>query len=242
MHLQKQTVSREYLFSENVDYLLANEAQAYFFYFPHVQAVFSNSSRLLVHAAPPVLPAPTPQLPPAFFNSTLSQLNSLDSFSSGDDSTAAPTLNVLDDLSSENRAGTDAVNAVQNSSTLDPLDCLDSFDSFDDILDKIPGAAAEKIIQSKTALTAGGKSLDLLDEVDIIGVVSATNGQSGDVIKVNTNATKQLDSLDSLDSFSTAEDVGAALAAVPVEASGLDILSDFSANGNIHLLVVFVLF
>lgn len=195
---------------------------------------------MLVRTAPPVLPAPTPHLPPAFFSSTLSHLNSLDSFSGDDNGTAAPTLNVLDDLSSENGAGAGALNVVLNSSTLDCLDDLDTLDSLDDILDETPGAAAEKIIQLKTVLTAGGKSLDLLDEVDIIGAVSSTNGQSGDdVIKVNAKASKLLDSLDSLDSFSTADDVGTALATVSVEASGLDILSDFSTNGNLFFFVLF---
>ncbi|XP_017272166.1 zinc finger CCCH domain-containing protein 7B isoform X1 [Kryptolebias marmoratus] len=200
------------------------------------EAAFSDSSRSLVHTLPPVLPAPTPQLPPAFFSSALSQLNSLDSFSAGDSSGAAsPALNVLDDLStSGNGAGADALNITQNSSTMDYLNRLDSLDSLDDFLDETPSAAAaaaEEINQPQTELNAGGQSLDLLDEVDVIGAVSPTNGQSGDVPKANTKATKQLDSLDSLDLFSTVEDVGAASAADSVWGSGLDSLSDFSTNG-----------
>lgn len=207
---------------------------------PHIQAAFSDSSRPLVHSTPSVLPAPTPQLPPAFFSSTLSQLDSLDSFSTGNNGTTSPTLNMLDDLyTSGGEASADALNIKQDSSTVDPLDGLDSLDTLDDILDNTPSAAATaEIIQPKADLNAGGASLDLLDEIDMIEAVSDLNGQSSDFVKVDNKGTKQLNSLDCLDSFSTAEDVGATLAAVSIRGLSLDTLSDFSTKGNYNIFSV----
>uniref|UniRef100_A0A3Q0RPX0 Zinc finger CCCH-type containing 7B n=1 Tax=Amphilophus citrinellus TaxID=61819 RepID=A0A3Q0RPX0_AMPCI len=115
---------------------------------------------------PSVLPAPTPQLPPAFFNSAINQLNSLDCFSGGRLGASASTLDILDDLStSGNGGGADASNLLLTSTELDALDGLDSLD---DVLAKAPrAAAAEEVIEAKTELDVGEKSLDeLLDELD----------------------------------------------------------------------------
>ncbi|KAM4716523.1 zinc finger CCCH domain-containing protein 7B-like isoform 1-T2 [Anableps anableps] len=177
-----------------------------------------------------ILPAPTPQLPPAFFNSSISQLNSLDSFTNGDHGTAAAALDILDDLYTAGNGGsTDASNISLPATTLDNLDGLDSLDILDDILDLTSNAAAK---EPKTQLEEGEKSLnELRNEVDTLGPMSFINAQNGDVPKVVTNAMKQLDSLDALDSFPTMEHVGAALPGVSVGGTSLDSLSDFSSNG-----------
>uniref|UniRef100_A0A3P9IDV5 Zinc finger CCCH-type containing 7B n=1 Tax=Oryzias latipes TaxID=8090 RepID=A0A3P9IDV5_ORYLA len=67
-----------------------------------LQAAFSFPLRTSTstHTLPPVLPAPTPQLPPAFFSSAISQLNSLDSFTNDEASYSAAALDILDDLGS----------------------------------------------------------------------------------------------------------------------------------------------
>ncbi|XP_035766703.1 zinc finger CCCH domain-containing protein 7B-like [Neolamprologus brichardi] len=122
---------------------------------------------------PSVLPAPTPQLPPAFFSSAVNQLNSLDSFSGSGLGTSAATLDILDDLSTSEKGGVaDASNLLL---TPTKLDGLDSLDSLDDALDKMPkAAAAEEVIEAKTELDVGEKSLDeLLDELDPLETCSS---------------------------------------------------------------------
>uniref|UniRef100_A0A4W6DF91 Zinc finger CCCH-type containing 7B n=1 Tax=Lates calcarifer TaxID=8187 RepID=A0A4W6DF91_LATCA len=94
---------------------------------------------------PSVLPAPTPQLPPAFFNSALSQLNSLDSFSGGGHSTASAALDTLDDLLTSPGldaldnfsgigSGSDALNLGQTSVVLDALDVFNPLSSTHEFL------------------------------------------------------------------------------------------------------------
>lgn len=188
-------------------------------------------------AVAPILPAPTPQLPPAFFSSSLSQLNSLDSFTNGD--TAAATLDILDDLiASEDlpgdlyTSGGDGGADASNTATLDSLDCLDSLDTLDDMLDSTPNAAAASSKEPKTELGVGEKPLDkLLNEVEPLGSGSEIKAQNVSVPKVASTASKRLDCLDSLDSFTAAEHVGPALAGVSVGGTSLDSLSDFSPNG-----------
>lgn len=180
------------------------------------------------HAATstPFLPAPTPQLPPAFFSSSISRLNSLDSFTNGNHGTTAAALDILDDLyTAGNGCRADA-------STLDNLDGLDSLDVLDDILDStLNGAAAAK--EPKTELGEGRKTLDeVWNETDTAGSVADINPQNGHDPKVAANATKQLDSLDALDSFPAVERVGPALPGVSVGGTSLDSLSDFSSNGD----------
>ncbi|XP_029294224.1 zinc finger CCCH domain-containing protein 7B-like isoform X2 [Cottoperca gobio] len=175
------------------------------------QAVFSVPCRTSTceNTLPFVLPAPTPQLPLAFFSSDISQLNSLDSFSGVTRHTTAATLDALDDLFATGiRFGA-------------PLNVLDGLDSLDDFLDTTPSATAGN--ESKTELEAGEKSLDdLLDELDPLETVSDPGGPS---------AAEPLDSLDALDLFPSVEGAVAALPAVSFGATGLDTLSDFSSTG-----------
>ncbi|XP_007574400.1 zinc finger CCCH domain-containing protein 7B-like [Poecilia formosa] len=178
------------------------------------------------HAATstPFLPAPSPQLPPAFFSSSISQLNSLDLFTNGDHGTTAAALDILDDLYTAGN-GSEA-----DASTLDNLDGLDSLDILDDILHLTPNAAAAE--EPKTKPGEGRKTLDRVwNEVVAAGSVADAKPQNGHVPKVAANATKQLDSLDALDSFPAVERVGPALPGVSVGGTSLDSLSDFSSNG-----------
>ncbi|XP_054462711.1 zinc finger CCCH-type containing 7Ba isoform X2 [Anoplopoma fimbria] len=176
---------------------------------------------------PVVLPAPTPQLPPAFFSSAISQLNSLDSFSVSGYSTTSGTLDALDYLLTSGSGG-DA-GATNLALTSEALDVLDGLDSLDDFLDTIPSAAR---IESKTELDAGETSLDdLLDELDPLKTVSDAGRQNGEVPKTGVKAVNVLDSLDALDSFPSVEGVVAALPPISKGGTGLDTLSDFSSTG-----------
>lgn len=184
---------------------------------------------------PSVLPAPTPQLPPAFFSSAVNQLNSLDSFSGSGLGTSAATLDILDDLSTSEKGGVaDASNLLL---TPTKLDGLDSLDSLDDASDKMPkAAAAEEVIEAKTELDVGEKSLDeLLDELDPLETLSNPSSQGDHVSKTRNRSIDRLDSLDSLDSFSSMEGVRVASSAVLVGGSGLDSLSDFNSAGDYDL-------
>lgn len=199
------------------------------------EAVFSVPSRTstCTQTVPSVLPAPTPQLPPAFFNSAINQLNSLDCFSGGRLGASASTLDILDDLStSGNGGGADASNLLL---TATELDALDGLDSLDDVLAKAPraAAAAEDIIEAKTELDVGEKSLDeLLDELDPSETLSDPSSQGGHVSKIRTKNMDRLDSLDSLDSFSSVDGVRVASPAFSVGGGGLDSLSDFNSTAS----------
>lgn len=191
---------------------------------------------------PSVLPAPTPQLPPAFFSSAVNQLNSLDSFSGSGLGTSAATLDILDDLSTSEKGGVaDASNLLLTPTKLDGLDGLDSLDSLDDALDKMPrAAAAEEVIEAKTELDVGEKSLDeLLDELDPLETLSNPSSQGDHVSKIRNRSMDRLDSLDSLDSFSSIEGVRVVSSAVLVGGSGLDSLSDFNSAGDYDLYLAY---
>ncbi|XP_041812096.1 zinc finger CCCH domain-containing protein 7B-like [Chelmon rostratus] len=197
----------------------------------HTQVALSAPSRTstCTHTVPFVLPPPTPQLPPAFFSSVVSQLNSLDSFSGGGLGTTAATLDALDDLRTSGIGGGGGVPNLGLTSTA--LDALDGLDSLDDFSDPIPNAAAAKS-ESQTELGAGEKSLDdLLDELDPLDAVSKPAGLRGDVPKLGVKAVDQLDSLDVLDSFPSEEGGVAALPAVSIGLTGLDLLSSFRSAG-----------
>uniref|UniRef100_A0A3Q4G8S2 Zinc finger CCCH-type containing 7B n=1 Tax=Neolamprologus brichardi TaxID=32507 RepID=A0A3Q4G8S2_NEOBR len=106
-----------------------------------LDCVSTDGTSTCTQRGPSVLPAPTPQLPPAFFSSAVNQLNSLDSFSGSGLGTSAATLDILDDLSTSEKGGVaDASNLLL---TPTKLDGLDSLDSLDDALDKMPKAAKE---------------------------------------------------------------------------------------------------
>ncbi|XP_042360267.1 zinc finger CCCH-type containing 7Ba [Plectropomus leopardus] len=189
------------------------------------QAAFSVPSRTPTcqQTVPLVLPAPTPQLPPAFFSSAVSQLNALDSFPGVGCSTTGSTLDTLDDLLTPG-AGDGALN-----STSVALDALDGLDSLDDFLDTTPSAAAAN--ESKTKLDTGEKSLDdLLDELDPLETPSDPGG--GEIPKIGVKALNPLDSLDALDSFSPVEGVGAVLPPVSCGETGLDSRYNFSLTGS----------
>nr|XP_033501674.1 zinc finger CCCH domain-containing protein 7B-like isoform X1 [Epinephelus lanceolatus] len=178
------------------------------------------------HTVTSVLPAPTPQLPPAFFSSAVSPLNSLDSFPGGGCSTTSATLDTLDDLlTSGFLVGVGAPNFTSTA-----LDALDGLDSLDDFSDATPNAAAIAGNESNTELDAGEKSLDdLLDELDTIEPVPDPGG--GEVPKIIVKAVDPLDSLDVLDMFPSVRGVSTALPAVSFGVTGLNSLSKFSSTG-----------
>ncbi|KAM8844443.1 zinc finger CCCH domain-containing protein 7B-like isoform 2-T2 [Spinachia spinachia] len=165
---------------------------------------------------PSALPAPTPQLPPAFFSSAVSQLNSLDFFSSGGYGTPTGTLDALDDLlASGLGGGASATNLAQN---VEALDVLGGLDSLDDFLGTTPGTAAN---EAERELGNMEKSLDeLLDELNPLETDCGPGVQSGD------------GSLDALDSFPSVEGVVEALPVFSVGGTGLDTLSDFSSTDS----------
>ncbi|TKS91594.1 Zinc finger CCCH domain-containing protein 7B [Collichthys lucidus] len=211
------------LMGEDLDSLLDEQEPAETI----IQAAFSLPSRIPpgAHTIPSVLPAPTPQLPPAFFSPAVSQLNSLDSFSGCGQSATIATLDALDELSTS-AIGGGALSLGLTSTTLDALDGLDSLDDFSDTT---TSAAVENV--HKAELGAGEKSLDdLLDELDAVEPVSDPGGLS-DVLKHSVKAVDQLDSLDALDPFPLVEGVAAALPAISSRGTGLDLLSNFSSTG-----------
>ncbi|XP_054616011.1 zinc finger CCCH domain-containing protein 7B-like isoform X2 [Dunckerocampus dactyliophorus] len=163
-----------------------------------------------------VLPAPTPHLPSAFFNSATSHLNS--NSLGGHNS-----LDTLDDLSSpqghdslDNLSG--GVNAPKLNSTM--------LDSSGDLLKAPPCAKAAEADQSKTDLKAQEKSLDdLLVELQPVGITCDRSVPAGSVSGVD-----KLDSLDSLDLFPSVEGGRATLPALPEVGTGLDQLCNFSST------------
>ncbi|XP_037333028.2 zinc finger CCCH-type containing 7Ba isoform X3 [Pungitius pungitius] len=171
-----------------------------------------------------VLPAPTPQLPPAFFSSAVSQLNSLDFFSSGARGATTGTLDALDDLlTSGPGGGACATNKALNTEALDGLDSLDDF------LDTIPGPAGSV---AEPELGNVEKSLDdLLDELNPLEDDCSPGGQS-EAHKTGAKALNALDSLDALDPFPSVEGVGEALPVFSLGGTGLDSLSDFSSTAT----------
>ncbi|CAB1341877.1 unnamed protein product [Coregonus sp. 'balchen'] len=110
---------------------------------------------------PSGLPAPSPRLPPAFFNSAISLLNSLDTFPGigGRDALGAlDSLDGLDALDSldalnnlDNLSGLGGGDALAPTTALDSLDALDSFSP-------LGGAIAAKPV------VVGGGGLDSLSE------------------------------------------------------------------------------
>lgn len=152
-------------------------------------------------AVPLVLPAPTPQLPPAFFSSAVSQLISLDSFSGGELSSETAVLDTLDDL-----VTSQTLDALDNFSAHAPnlglssatLDTLDGLDSLDDFLDTMPSSTVTAgANESAAALETGEKSLDdLLDQLDTLEMVSSPGSESHDVPTTGVKAVDRLHSLD----------------------------------------------
>ncbi|KAF6720108.1 Zinc finger CCCH domain-containing protein 7B [Oryzias melastigma] len=176
------------------------------------------------HTLPPVLPAPTPQLPPAFFSSAISQLNSLDSFTKDESSSSVAALDLLDDLGASSGGASSVLRAPKG---LDALDCLDSLDN------GVPQSpvAPEEVREPTTELDPDERGLDeLLDELNTRETLFDPRGLSGDAPKFSSKVLEQLDPLDALDSFPALESIGAASAPVPHDGV-LDSLSDFGSNG-----------
>ncbi|XP_029363910.1 zinc finger CCCH domain-containing protein 7A-like isoform X2 [Echeneis naucrates] len=207
------------------------------------EAAFSVPSRTSTcgHTVPPVLPAPTPQLPRAFFSSAVSQLNSLDSLTGGEHATKTAALDSLDDLLTSQSLDTlddfSGDGGAEGTPNLRPTfgapNVLDGLDSLDDFLDTTPSAAAEETDKSKTELDMGEKSLDdLLDELNTLEPVSDQGSHCGGVPTIGLKAVGNLGSLDALDSFPSLE--GAALPTVSIGGASLDSLSDFGSIGNPH--------
>ncbi|XP_077412906.1 zinc finger CCCH domain-containing protein 7B-like isoform X2 [Vanacampus margaritifer] len=179
----------------------------------HTQEVASLPSRESTF----VLPVPTPQFPPAFFSSPMSQFNSKNSLSLGGQ-------NSLDTL--------DAPSSSQGQHSLDSLPggvCSASLkstmlDSLDDLMVAAPHAVALEATQSKADSEELDKSLDdLLDERKPVRLTCDPSAQVCPVSGLN-----QLDSLDSLDSFPAGKGNGPSLPATPQKGTDLDSLSDFS--------------
>lgn len=139
----------------------------------------------------PVLPRPTPQLPPAFFSSPEKTLDSLDFFT--DAAPAGETLDALDYLLSSDVRH--SASSQHSGPTPTGLDVLDSLDSLDDFSDGPQRAAAE----SHASWDAGANSLDDLDPLESVV----------DQADLRRNSQKpvmdELDSLDVLDTFPPVE-------------------------------------
>ncbi|CAJ1075845.1 zinc finger CCCH domain-containing protein 7B-like [Xyrichtys novacula] len=185
----------------------------------HTQAAFAVPSKTSIstHTAASVLPAPTPQLPPAFFHSPVSQISSLDSFSGIVFSNSTSTLDDLDDLLASGGAAGPAIQSVAPLSVA--LDSLDGLDSLDEVLDTAQSSAAENA-------SVGELSLDELDGFDPPQAACDFDGLSIHVPKVDLGA---VEPLDSLDEFPSADSAVPALPAVSIGGSGLDSLSDFGS-------------
>ncbi|KAJ4932386.1 hypothetical protein JOQ06_010809 [Pogonophryne albipinna] len=181
--------------------------------FPVEQAPTETLTQAVFTAPSFILPAPTPQLPPAFFSSSVSELNSLDSFCRVI-RTNTGALDALDALHHP-----DLTFGISISPELPlPSAALDGLDCLDDFLDNV-AAGNESICK----VEAGEKSLDdLLDELDTPESVCVSGGQS---------AVEDLDSLDVLDFFPSGEGVTPIFPPVSFGAAGLDTLSDFSSTG-----------
>uniref|UniRef100_A0AAY5L6Y9 C3H1-type domain-containing protein n=1 Tax=Esox lucius TaxID=8010 RepID=A0AAY5L6Y9_ESOLU len=94
--------------------------------FPPVAPSATGGPKLLQF--PSGLPAPTPRLPPAFFYSAVSQLNSLDTFPGVGGGDSAGTLDSLDTLNDlDSLSGLAGDDAPASKTVFDSLDALDSF-------------------------------------------------------------------------------------------------------------------
>ncbi|XP_037112459.1 zinc finger CCCH domain-containing protein 7B-like isoform X2 [Syngnathus acus] len=153
-----------------------------------------------------LLPAPRPQLPPAFFCSSMSQFNPKSSLSFGGHN----SLDALDDLS-----------APQGPHSSDNLPGggddmrLKSLDSLDDLLMATACGVSPKATQPKTNLEQLDNSFDdLLDKYQ--------------PVRLTCDPSAQLDSLDSLDSFPARNSVPVR----PPKATNLDSLSNFNSSAT----------
>nr|XP_057904820.1 zinc finger CCCH domain-containing protein 7A-like isoform X2 [Doryrhamphus excisus] len=164
------------------------------------------------------LPAPTPRLPPAFFNSTISHLNST---SLGGHN----SLDTLDDLSPPQ--GGDSSDNLSGGADAPKLNST-RLDSLDELSKAPPCAKAAEADRCKTEMKEQDKSLeDLLVELQPVGITCDPSAPAGCLSGVD-----KLDSLDSLDSFPSVEGGKATLPVLPEVGTGLDQLCNFSSAGD----------
>ncbi|XP_061555731.1 zinc finger CCCH domain-containing protein 7B-like isoform X2 [Phycodurus eques] len=181
----------------------------------HNQEVASLSSR----ESTSMLPFQTPQLPPAFFSSSITQFISMNSLSLGGHN----SLDARDDFSSPQ--GLHSLDNLPGSADGPSLKST-MLDSLDDLLLAAPCAVAVEANQSKTEPKELEKSIDdLLDEWTPVGRTCDPSAQLRSVSGVN-----QLNSLDSLDSFPPMEGGGPSFPALPQKGTGLDSLCNFSSS------------
>lgn len=185
-----------------------------------------------------VLPAPTPQLPPAFFNSAVCQLNSLDSFSlaggkasarmstldSLDDLSPSHGLGILDSFSSDLGGGAGVAKLGVNTAMPDGLDSLD------ELLDSsLTADGAEDVNKPGTKPEPEDKTVSCsLDELDTWESVSGPRCLRGSSSKSGADALDHLDSLDA--HFSSADGTREAFPAATFGERGLNSLSDYTLS------------
>ncbi|KAK7939402.1 hypothetical protein WMY93_002728 [Mugilogobius chulae] len=169
---------------------------------------------------PSVLPAPTPQLPPAFFSSSGSLLNCLDSFASSNG--MASRLDALDDVStSDNLCALNQPSSVlfgTTSSNAGPTvtqSSLDDLDSLDDLLPSKTTVEKEALIENTDIKKCIEEALEMPKLA-----ANSVNGEKG------LNTIDCLDSLDTLDTFPSTEN------GVTTLGGGLDSLSGLKLNGE----------
>ncbi|XP_075999015.1 zinc finger CCCH domain-containing protein 7B-like isoform X2 [Genypterus blacodes] len=176
--------------------------------FPEPRVKFTSSSTF---SSP--LPAPTPQLPPAFFSSAVCQLNSLDflSLPGGEASARPSTLDSLDDLSLFDLRG-DAGAAKLGVNTA----VFDGLDSLDELLDLSLTADGAEDVHRPGSKADDKTASGLLDELDTWESVSDLSG------RLSKSGADALDHLDSLDaSFSSADGIREAFPAAAFGERGI---------------------
>lgn len=149
------------------------------------------------HTVPSVLPAPTPQLPPAFFSSAGTLINSLDSFTGL--FSISSTLDALDDVSSSNLCALDLPSRITCGTAVpnvEPASIKENtqgdLDSLDDLLtsnttasQEDPKAGMDTNLSFEEALKIAVDCLDSLDVLETVGASGATGVDSPSNFKLN---------------------------------------------------------
>ncbi|XP_034150956.1 zinc finger CCCH-type containing 7Ba isoform X1 [Esox lucius] len=138
--------------------------------FPPVAPSATGGPKLLQF--PSGLPAPTPRLPPAFFYSAVSQLNSLDTFPGVGGGDSAGTLDSLDTLNDlDSLSGLAGDDAPASKTVFDSLDALDSF------------SPPEGTLSANPVVVVGGEGLDSLSEFNLPDLMRSPKKSSHTVVK-----------------------------------------------------------